>query len=231
MQDKYDDLLINGLIKLKEIEFSFVPRENEIEYVFSDKYIKAKNKLLKKIGYSYWKYVNTIAKKAAVIIITLIVAFSSLLTVDAFRNKFVDFIFKIYETFTEIKSTDKNYTDQIIYKRYTTNSIPTQFSKNLDNNNNGSSVLIWSNNREKDIILTQTLTTVSSSFNSENGKLNETTINDTPCLTCANDKNYFCYWEFDEYRFELIYPLELGEEFMCEIVGKLIEYKPESAGN
>ena len=62
-------------------------------------------------------------------------------------------------------------------------------------------------------------------------ELNETTINDTPCLTCANDKNYFCYWEFDEYRFELIYPLELGEEFMCEIVGKLIEYKPESTGN
>ena len=42
MQDNYDILLIKGLTKLKEIEFSFVPNKDEIEYTFSDKYIKSK---------------------------------------------------------------------------------------------------------------------------------------------------------------------------------------------
>ena len=95
MQDNYDILLIKGLTKLKEIEFSFVPNKDEIEYTFSDKYIKSKKQLLKRMSHSYWKYTNTVAKKVAVIIITLILTFSSLMSVDAIREKLLDFVFNI----------------------------------------------------------------------------------------------------------------------------------------
>ena len=60
-------------------------------------------------------------------------------------------------------------------------------------------------------------------FDSENGELKEEIINDTPCLVCETNSDYFCYWEFDGYRFELVYPKELGREFMSEVVGNLIE--------
>ena len=100
MADKYDELLKQGLIKLKEIEFSGVPKEEEIEYNFSDKYLKNKERLLNKLNHSYWKYVNTVAKKVAVIIISFIIAFSSLMTVDALRESLIDFIVTIYKSFT-----------------------------------------------------------------------------------------------------------------------------------
>ena len=45
MADKYDELLKQGLIRLKEIEFSDVPKE-DIKYEFSDKYLKSKEKYI-----------------------------------------------------------------------------------------------------------------------------------------------------------------------------------------
>ena len=91
--------------------------------------------------------------------------------------------------------------------------------------------MFWTNKKEQDIVFTQSITAISSSLNSEHGKLNETIINNTPCLTCKNDTNYFCYWEFDGFRFELVYPIDLGEEYLREIIGKLVKYTPEDIDN
>lgn len=230
MQDNYDILLIKGLTKLKEIEFSFVPNKDEIEYTFSDKYIKSKKQLLKRMSHSYWKYTNTVAKKVAVIIITLILTFSSLMSVDAIREKLLDFVFNIYSTFTVIKSNtaiEKSHIDTY----YTLSNIPEEFNVSLTNHNSIISTMFWTNKKEQDIVFTQSITAISSSLNSEHGKLNETIINNTPCLTCKNDTNYFCYWEFDGFRFELVYPIDLGEEYLREIIGKLVKYTPEDIDN
>ena len=68
MENKYDELLIQGLIKLMDLEFSHIPKDGDINYTFSEEYIRNKEKLIKKLGHSYWKFINTVAKKAAVII-------------------------------------------------------------------------------------------------------------------------------------------------------------------
>ena len=229
MINKYDELLIEGLSKLKELEFSNIPDAKEIEYTFSDEYIKAKDKLLIKLGHSYWKYVNTIAKKVAVIAITLLVTFTSLMTVDAFREKVVEFVYKIYDTFTEIHSLkNTNYDTR---KSYTLNIIPSGYSYKFSNNYQELKTIIWSNSQNFIISLTQANLLEFHQFNSEHGELYETIINNTPCLVCVDTDLYYCYWEFDGYRFELIYPVDLGEEFMSEVVGNLVEIDPAKPEN
>ena len=226
MKNKYDDLLIEGLSKLKEFEFSHIPEANEIDYTFSEEYIKSKEKLLNKLGHSYWKYVNTIAKKAAVIIIALIISFSSLMTVDAFREKVLDFAYKIYDSFTQIEL--KEFTSfNKIEAYYSIKNVPTQFKQTLVNHNESISIQYWTNSLQKDIMLTQNYITEPHNFNSELGELTEIFINNTPCLVCKNNPLYYCYWEFDGYRFELVYPTDLGKEFMSEVVGNLVEIDPE----
>ena len=228
MTHKYDELLIEGLSKLKELEFSHIPEADKIDYTFSEEYVKSKEKLLNKMGTSYWKYVNTIAKKAAVIIITFIIAFSSLMTVDAFRKNVIDFVYKIYSTFTKVES---NNTSTTIDTFYTFSSIPDGFVTNDKNMNKLFSVLYLKDLLQKEIVLTQIVSSNSHQFNSEHGELSEIIINNTPCLTCKTNTDYFCYWEFDGYRFELIYPVDLGEEFMSEVVGNLVEIDPAELEN
>ena len=230
MTNKYDELLIEGLSKLKELEFSHIPEADKIDYTFSEGYVKSKEKLLNKLGTSYWKYVNTAAKKVAVIIVALVISFSSLMTVDAFREKVLDFVYKVYDSFTQIELKENTNFNKI-KSYYSIDNMPEQFKRTLVNYNESIFIQYWTNNLQKDIMLTQNYTTEPHHFNSEFGELTETVVNNTPCLVCKNTPLYYCYWEFDGYRFELIYPIDLGEEFMSEVVGNLVEIDPAELEN
>lgn len=173
---------------------------------------------------------NTVAKKAAIIILTLIIAFSSLITVDSIRERIVDFVVNVYKTFTEIES---NYDSEkhLIDTYYTLDALPKDFHVSLAEQSAIMCTFLWSNHKKQDISIIQSTLPFSHIFNSEEGDIIEVIINDTPCLVCKNDSDYFCYWEYDGYRFELIYPIDLGEEFMSEVVGKLVEFDPEDINN
>ncbi len=218
----YDELIRQGLAEYFNIEFSDVPPEDEIEHEFSEKYLREKEKLIRKVGTSYWRYVNTAAKKVAVIMITFIIAFSSLMSVDAVREKIVDFVYTIFETFTEIDSNNNTYKSKID-RCYTTEFVSEYFSDVVIDKTENRVIMRWESAKKGDIYLSQFSSASTQIFNSEDAELKETIINDTPCLVCENEASYFCYWEFDGYRFELIYPIELGEEFMSTVVGHLVE--------
>ena len=224
MADKYDELLKQGLRKLKEIEFSDIPREEDMDHSFSDKYLKHKEKLLKKLNYSYWKYVNTVAKKVAIVTISFIIAFSSLMTVDAFRESIMDFIVTVYETFSKIEQYSK---DSCISTYYSLQTLPSGYNKKIIHSTSAVHMQVWTNHDSKNISINQVPFHIPNSFNTEHGELSEAIINNTPSLVCKDQIQYYCYWEFDGYRFELIYPVELGEEFMSEVVGHLVEVNPE----
>lgn len=230
MAEEYQELLIRGLTKFKEWEFSTVPNENEIDHIFSDKYLKAKEKLLNKLGHSYWKHVNTVAKKVAIIILTIIIAFSSLMTVDSIREKVVNFVVNIYNTFAQIEANHIN-SPATIEIFYSIPSIPEGFKQYSLNRNELLSSTFWRNDKMENITFTQVSVSRVHKFNSEHGKISEIVINNTPCLVCKTGTDFFCYWEFDGYRFELVYPIDLGEEFMSEVVGKLVEIDPEDMQN
>ncbi len=225
MANNYDELLKQGLIRLKEIEFSGVPKEEEIEHNFSDKYLKNKEKLLNKLSRSYWKYVNTIAKKVAVIIISFIIAFSSLMTVDAFRKSVIDFVITIFDSFSKVEQNFK--VEETIYSYYSTNRLPSGYRKCISHRSKAVYFQVWNNSNNEQISLNQVPADAPNQFDSEHGELREVIINNAPCLICKTNADYFCYWEFDGYRFELIYPIDLGEEFMSEVVGHLVEVDPE----
>lgn len=223
--NNFDNVLIQGLYEFKELEFSKVPPEDEIDHTFSEKYIKKRNRIIRQLGQPYYKLINTTLKKVAIIILTLIMAFSSLMTVDAFREKLLEFIYQTFSTHTVIYPS-KNNTDKI-EKHYTIPFIPDSYTETFSKE----SANVFTKNYENDIhqyiLFIQSLSSTPMYFDSENGSLKQELINDTPCLTCKNDVNYFCYWEFDGYRFELVYPAELGKQFMSDVVGKLIEIEPE----
>ena len=75
-----------------------------------DKLIRAQRK-------SYYKFINTAAKRAAVIFAAIITLFTASLSVKAIREPVVKFIKQVYETF--IHYTFEGDTVEIITKEYT----------------------------------------------------------------------------------------------------------------
>lgn len=222
MQNKYDDVLKSGLSELKRTEFSCVPVENEIEHVFSENYDEKKQRSFKQLLHSRNEHKYVAVKRLAILIAVLVILFSSLMSVSATRQKLLDFFYDVYHAFIQIEI--KPVTNKgALEKEYTISVIPNNYSLSHTSNNNLMKSTFFVNENEQVIKFTQTVTSALERFNSEQGELSEVVINDMPCLVCENDSNYFCYWDFDGYRFELIYPMELGEKYMAEVVGKLVE--------
>ena len=225
----FDNVFIQALSEIKELEFSKIPPENEIDHKFSEKYIKERNKIIKQLGHPYRKLINTTVKKVAIIILSLVIIFSSLMTVDAFREKLLDFIYRTFSTHTVIDST-KNNIDKI-EKHYNIPFIPDNYTETFSKVSANVFTKKYENNAHQYILFIQALSSNPIFFDSENGDLKEESINNILCLTCENEKKYHCCWEFDGYRFELIYPKELGRQFMSDVIGKLIEIEPENNSN
>lgn len=66
---------------------------------------------------------------------------------------------------------------------------------------------------------------IDSSIDSEDSNVMEVTVNNTNTLYCNNGHSIICAWSEYGYYFELIYPSELGEKYMYNIIGKLEEIK------
>lgn len=99
-------------------EFAHIPTdESSIDFTFSEKFIKRMDKLIRAQRKSYYKFINTAAKRAAVIFAAIITLFTASLSVKAIREPVVKFIKQVYETF--IHYSFDGDTVEIITKEYT----------------------------------------------------------------------------------------------------------------
>lgn len=86
-----------------------VPEYNE-KHIFSEKFNRKINKLIKRQKKSYYKMINTVGKRVAcIVLIILIASFSTIMSVDALRNAFKDFFIKVFFTHSEISIVDSAY--------------------------------------------------------------------------------------------------------------------------
>ncbi len=224
MPNKYDELIKKALMLYEERELSKIPPDEEIDHVFSEKYQKAKKRLLKKVGRPYYYLLNTAAKKAAVLIICFILACSSLLSVNAIREKIVDFFYKIYSTYTEIISEDNTaQKSEAIKTFYTIPFVPEGYSLFINDINEFRAYYMWTKYQDQIISFEQGCNDSLPNLNSENGQVVEKVINEVSCLCITQAHAYIYYWEDDYYKFILIYPADLGEAYAESVIGKLVE--------
>lgn len=97
-----DDLLYEYYPKVEKYSLDRLPKEDEIEYEFSEIFNKKMKKLIiksnrPKVLNNIYKY----SKRVSIIIIAFILSiFTLTMTVDAFRERLFDIIKEVYEEFT-----------------------------------------------------------------------------------------------------------------------------------
>ena len=80
-------------------EFCHIPGEDAIVHTFSETFLRRKEKLIKNTRKTTWYWVNTAAKRAAVIVLLLAMLFSVAMSVEAIRTPVVTFFTELYEKY------------------------------------------------------------------------------------------------------------------------------------
>lgn len=95
-------VLKNAFREAVSYEFRDIPHDDsKIQYEFSPEFERKIKKLIRKEKRPLWHFVNTAAKRAAVIAAVFIMLLTTACSVKAIREPTVRFLIEVYETFTE----------------------------------------------------------------------------------------------------------------------------------
>lgn len=107
-------------------EFSHIPKnENDIDFVFSERFNKRMAKLINSQKKAYYYLINTAAKRVAIIFVLILTMFTAAFSVKAIREPIIEFVKQIYETFIHY-SVEGDTIDKIT-KEYSITQLPEGF--------------------------------------------------------------------------------------------------------
>ena len=185
-------------------EFSHIPQnEEEIEFEFSNRFNKRMERLINAQRKSYYKLINTAAKRVAIIFILILTMFTTAFSVKAIREPIIEFVKQIYETFVHY-SVEGDTVDKIT-KEYNITEVNVGFIE-IDRNTTDISVTTTYENSSGDVIIFSQLTTQSSSglfFDNENGNVFVELVNGCEVEFKEWYDNKTAIWTNDGYVFSI----------------------------
>ena len=160
-------------------EFSHIPKnENEIDFVFSDRFNKRMAKLINSQKKAYYYLINTAAKRVAIIFVLILTMFTAAFSVKAIREPIIEFVKQIYETFIHY-SVDGDTTDKIT-KEYSLTQLPDGFNQTNIIKNDNSITTIYENTSGDIIEFSQMTTEIHLGYflDNEEGNIHSEIIDD-----------------------------------------------------
>ncbi len=178
-------------------EFEDIPEnESEIDCAFSDEFNKKMEKLLKRVSYDRTHIVSWTRRKVIMVAATIILVLAGMMSVGAIREPVVEFIYNVYEEFTEI-FFDGDTTDKITYI-YSLSEIPEGFVETQRILEDSINVVRYENIQNGNIIELKQCVTEDTSFLLDNklGYLEKYTINnnETNVYTSYYGDYYLAFW-------------------------------------
>lgn len=125
-----DNLLKEAFRQYNAEYCSSLPSDDELKETvsFSSEFESKMEKLIKKQNKPYYKLINTVGKRAAVIILAIFIAFNTVtFSVEALREPFIDFIIERHRKFTKLTFEEKLPEQQIEFSPITPEYIPEGF--------------------------------------------------------------------------------------------------------
>lgn len=126
------------------------------EHEFSDKFNRKMKKLIARQKKQYFRFVSTAGRRAACIILAVVVISASALSVEAVRNAVYDFIIKIFSNHSVVtieSGTDDGYPTSIEEKYYIS-QLPAGF-KQTQYGETDNSISVFYSNGKKEFYLTR----------------------------------------------------------------------------
>lgn len=199
-------------------EFQNVPTsERSINISVSAHFEKKMNKLIKVTNRSYWRWVNTVGKRVALLIVAILLLFSTAFSVKAVREPIIRFFTEIYEKYIVIGFEGE--TSKTIEYVYSISEIPEGYTV-VDEWRDVTGALTTLEGPNGAILqLDQSITANGDiSLDNEQGTITQYTVDGIPVLFYESENFTLAIWAHDSYSFTLTYHGEISRETIFDII-------------
>lgn len=199
--------LQNAFREAARQEFAAVPAEAELDYIFSARFERRMQHMIRAQAHGYLHLVNTSAKRFFIAAAIIFLLLSSVLAIKPVRQRVIRFFVEAYEECFEIRFGEKDQDDidptPYTMERYTLTYLPEGYEEvefiTLDS-------LLWTHWRNEDgnsISLQQEPGTQEITLNAALGEIVQLEHNGLRITYQESSNSRIFVWEQDEYIFHL----------------------------
>ena len=189
------------------------------EHEFSPRFEKRMQKLIRRRKKPYFKMINTVGKRVAVFAVTfLIISMTTVMSVKALREPFLDFIMSIFTTHSTVSTvseTDKDY-PAAINDKYTITYDLSGFEEVYSNENSIRIRLDYKNNNIMIMFSQIVISEYQAYINTEGVEVEHIDINGYDAIGFEDNNGYYnLIWNNGEYIINL--GSNIGKDVLIEI--------------
>lgn len=192
---------------------------SETEHIFSDKFNKESAKLIKRQKRSYYPLICTSARRVACIIVSfLVVSMTTVLSVDALRKPFFEFIASIFSDHSEIRVDDSEAKDapKIIEEKYEITTGLEGFNISFVSESEEMRLIEYKSGNNFIRFMQYTFDLGTANVNTENAKVEHISINGYDAIAwISNLSTTHIMWNNGEYIFNII--SDVGQDALIDI--------------
>ena len=221
--------LCDAFIEAEKIRLSQIPPDSDIIWTPSEKFELKMKKLIKSSKREYWNFVNTSLKRAAVIVVAILVLLGFSMSIKAVREPVIRFIIETYEKYTNIFfGNDDTELDvpRTIEQKYTVTEIPEGYTFLSMEEMSLNRKLIWRNEDNEEIIFNQgVLYNANMTIDTEDASYEYVMVGTYNAIYLTKWNMQVIIWENGIYKFSIDCTTSISYEELIHIAESLSEEK------
>lgn len=162
------ELFVKAFMEAERLDNTDIPREDEIQWDFSEKFERSMQKLIQKNNRINYSARKNIRKGLLAAIIATMIAITALMSVSATRKPIIEFVKKIFPQFNEITLSPEAAPPPVetIETEYTLTDLPEGYVLDMYKSDENRVFAVWKNSSGEEIAFSQRL--LDSSFSIDN---------------------------------------------------------------
>ena len=199
-------------------EFSNIPlHEAEIPHTFSNGFLRKMDKLTKSEKNRFWRVTNTVPKRIAVIMSSLLLILLTACSIPSVRAAVVGFIKETYDNCIYLFTGETG--SKKISEHYVLTGLPEGFVETITVDNDASFVVVYQNEKGDKIILSQSITEGYWIYiDNEHGIISEVDISGIRVTFYKSDDCTGAVWLQDQYAFNLTVYGAYDMDYMIHLI-------------
>lgn len=202
-----DNFLYNHMESTENIILESLPKEDELSHKFSKRFERKMDKLIRQerrtpFTKSFIKYSR---KVAIIFLIVISIAFTTTMSVEAYRVKFFEVVIEVWEEFTSIIFKSKENIDDGKLIPVNPTYIPHGFTIIEEDINHYEHFIYWENDDGIEIMFEQAKITSNAIINDTEGiEIEKTFIEEQEVIYFTNKNVHQLYWNDSNYIYTIV---------------------------